>query len=110
MKAIYTSHSQQIPDEFVALISAPLLSNIVITSSCPSNAASVKGVLPEESLACKFASPSSSTDKLSLSLSQMNENIDMSLLDRLCKVIALLSAVLKWHLIRTYLIKVNEVR
>ena len=82
---------QQVPDEFVELMSAPLLSNMVMTSSWSNKAASVKGVLPEWSLACKFASASSNADKLSLSLSQMNENIDMSLLDRLCKVIALLS-------------------
>lgn len=91
---------QQIPEEFVELTSAPLLSNILMTSSWPNNAASVKGVLPEASLACRLGSPSSSTDKLSLSLSQINENIDMSLLDRLCKAIALLSTVLQWHLIR----------
>lgn len=59
-----------------------------MTSSWPSNAASVKGVLPEESLTCRFASASSNADKLSLSLSQMKENIDKSLLDRLCKVMA----------------------
>lgn len=98
-------------------MSAPLLSNIVMTSSWPNNAASVNGVLPKESLTCKFASASSNADKLSLSLSHIKENIDMSLLDRLCSVIALLSVVFRWYLIRNStpslcgaLIRIDNVR
>ena len=79
-----------------------------MTSSWFNNAASVKGVLPAGSLTCRFASASSNADKLSLSLSQMNENIDMSLLDRLCNVIALLSVVFRWCLIRNVTLTFTE--
>jgi len=74
------------------LTSIPLLSKIVMMSSWPSRAANVSGVLPHESFTCKFASPSSSADKPSLSLLQIRENIERSLLDLLCKDIAVAKA------------------